>query len=91
MAARIMLARSPLASYSFKNTKGANIRVCYQDKSGNIGQTFYDDQKSWHPGTQGSPGKADLNNGIGITGWNGGDEVNSTYPSPHSYKTDMLL
>ncbi|RPB03019.1 hypothetical protein L873DRAFT_1801090 [Choiromyces venosus 120613-1] len=69
-----MLVRSPLVSYSFTSPKGANIRVCYQDHSGNIGQTFYDDQSGWYPGTNGTVGQADLNNGIAITGWDSGKE-----------------
>lgn len=70
-----MLARSPLACYSFSSSKGASVRVCYQDKSGNIKQTCYDDPQSWYSSPNGIIGKASLNNGIAITGWAEGNEV----------------
>lgn len=70
-----MLSRSPLAAYSFSNDEGANIRVCYQDHHGTIGQIFYDDVQGWHPGTHGVVGRADLNTGIAATVWDGGKEV----------------
>jgi len=69
-----MLVRSPAAAYSFTSSKGANIHVCYQDKSGNIQQTFYDDTSRWYPSPNGIVGKGNLNNGIAITGWSSGDE-----------------
>ena len=70
-----MLARSPLACYSFSSSEGASVRVCYQDKSGNIKQTCYDDPQSWYSSPNGVIGKASLNNGIAITGWAEGNEV----------------
>ncbi|KAH8144365.1 uncharacterized protein LAJ45_11654 [Morchella importuna] len=45
--ANTMLTRSPLASYSFTDSSGANIRVCYQNRDGVIGMTGYDDKKGW--------------------------------------------
>jgi len=74
-----MLVRSPLASYSFSSSKGTNLHVCYQDKSGNIKQTFYDSKSGWHTSPNGIVGKADLNNGLAITGWASGDEERVYY------------
>jgi len=70
-----MLVRSPLASYSFTSSKGTNLHVCYQDKSGNIKQSFFDSKSGWYTSPNGIVGKADLNNGLAITGWASGDEV----------------
>ena len=70
-----ILDRSPLASYSFTTSSGTHIRVCYQDESGNIKQTFYDAGVGWNTRSDPIVGKADLNNGLAITGWNDGSEV----------------
>ena len=74
MDASTILVRSPLASYSFTSSKGTNLHVCYQDKSGNIKQTFYE-AGFWKNSPNGVVGKADLNNGLAITGWDSGNEV----------------
>lgn len=78
-----MLSRSPLAAYSFSNNEGTNIRVCYQDDHGNIGQIFYDDRQGWHPGTHRVVGRADLNTGLAAIAYDGGKEVYipTYYPS----------
>jgi len=70
-----MLARSPLACYSISSSKGDSLRVCYQDKSGNVKQTCFGDQGSWYSSPNGIIGRANLNNGIAITGWAEGNEV----------------
>lgn len=70
-----MLVRSPLASYSFTSSKGTNLHICYQDKSGNIKQSFFDSKSGWYASPNGVVGKADLNNGLAITGWASGNEV----------------
>lgn len=80
-----MLVRSPAAAYSFTSAKVANIHVCYQDKSGNIQQSFYDDKSGWNPSPHGIVGKGNLNNGIAITGWAGGDEVDGHPESTNLY------
>ncbi|KAH8151396.1 uncharacterized protein LAJ45_04598 [Morchella importuna] len=67
-----MLSRSPLAAYSFSNDEGTNIRVCYQDDHGNIGQISYDDRQGWHPGTHGVVGRADLNTGLAAIAYDSG-------------------
>lgn len=74
-----MLARSPLACYSFSSSTGASVRVCYQDKSGNIKQTCYDHPDYWYPSPKGIIGRANLNNGIAITGWDDGNEERVYY------------
>ena len=68
-----MLVRSPLASYYF-NASNTNLRVCFQDVTGDIKQSVFDGQ-AWFPSPRGVVGKADLNNGLAITGWNSGNEV----------------
>ncbi|CUS13962.1 unnamed protein product [Tuber aestivum] len=71
-----MLIRSPLASHSFTSTTtGVNIHVLFQDRRGNIGITSYNPKSGWTTGSKGSPGKAHLNNGIAVTGWDNGNEV----------------
>ncbi|PWW74205.1 hypothetical protein C7212DRAFT_365410 [Tuber magnatum] len=68
-----MLVRSPLASYCFTSGTGANIRVCFQDQRGRIRMSCYNEKSGWTIGT--SPGSALLNNGMAVTGWNGGTKV----------------
>jgi len=70
-----ILDRSPLASHSFTTSNGTYIRVCYQDQSGDIKQTFYDPGVGWNTRSDPIVGKADLNNGLAIVGWNSGNEV----------------
>ncbi|PWW76044.1 hypothetical protein C7212DRAFT_363917 [Tuber magnatum] len=70
-----MLARSPLASHSFTSTTGNNIRVFFQDRQGNIRISSYDEQSGWSSGSKGSAGKALLNNGIAVIGWDNGNQV----------------
>ncbi|KAG0641263.1 hypothetical protein HOY80DRAFT_883424 [Tuber brumale] len=70
-----MLVRSPLAAYSFNTGRGTyGIRVCYQDRKGDIEQSSYDHNSGWTAGGHGSPGNAILNNGIAITGWDNGQQ-----------------
>ncbi|CUS06666.1 unnamed protein product [Tuber aestivum] len=71
-----MLIHSPLASHSFTSTAtGVNIHVYFQDRRGNIEIASYNPKSGWTTGSKGSPGKAHLNNGIAVTGWNNGNEV----------------
>jgi len=74
-----ILDRSPLASYSFTTSQGIHIRVCYQDKLGNIKQTFYDQATGWKTRADPIVGTADLNNGLAITGWSNGTQERVYY------------
>ncbi|PUU75028.1 hypothetical protein B9Z19DRAFT_1132075 [Tuber borchii] len=74
-----ILDRSPLASYSFTTSQRIHIRVCYQDKLGNIKQTFYDQATGWKTRADPIVGKADLNNGLAITGWSNGTQERVYY------------
>lgn len=75
-----ILSRTPLAAYTFVDTTGKkNIRVCFQDKVGNIKQAFFRQGDGWHKRDHNLVGKATLNNGMAITGWNNGTaEVTDT-------------
>jgi len=75
-----MLDRSPLAAYSFTDSKRVHLRVCYQDRSGNIGETFYDSTIGWNVRPDSTIGKADLNNGLAVTGWGNGTQVYELFP-----------
>ncbi|KAG0640183.1 hypothetical protein HOY80DRAFT_1000403 [Tuber brumale] len=76
MSVGTMLVRSPLAAYGFSTGRTSyGIQVCYQNQKGDIEQSSYDYHNGWTAGGHGSPGRANLNNGFAITGWDNGQEV----------------
>lgn len=77
-----MLPRSPIASTSFVDETGKkNIRVYYQDPMGNIKETYFRQGDGWHTRPKNIVGKAVLNNGLAVTNWKNGTEVNNVYLS----------
>lgn len=70
-----ILTRTPLASISFQDNGGSHIRVYYQDTSGNIRETFYDDNRGWQERPENVIGRGKLNTGIAVTQWANGTQV----------------
>jgi hypothetical protein len=80
-----ILTRTPLAAISFRTDDGADhVRVYYQDREGNIRETFYDGGSGWNRRDKDIVGKAKLNSGIAAVCWDKGTQIRVYYLSEDS-------
>lgn len=80
MSVAPILSRTPLAATVFVDDTGKkNIRVYFQDPAGNVKETYFRQGDGWHTRPKNHVGKATLNNGLAVTSWNHGKEVNINY------------
>ena len=74
-----VLNRTNIASVIFTDGNGVYIRVYYQDREGNIRETFYDQGSGWALRELDIVGVGRLNTGIAVTTWNQGTQVSDSW------------